>query len=167
MRNNRHFGCFVAAGLILLTTVHSASAHTLLGPPKPENSITIGRDRGGYVLQYAVRMLQYKRAGTLLRFTGTCASACTLYLALPSRQTCITRNVAFQFHAPYGAGSNGNRAVQKYMIATYPTWVRSWISNNGGLSSATLSMDYAYASKYMKSCAVQKVALGPSKKRIR
>jgi hypothetical protein len=166
MERRIHFGIFVAVSLALMAAVNVAGASPL-GLSRPQNSLTINRDRGGYVLQYAVRMLQYKRAGTLLRFTGTCASACTLYLALPSRQTCITRNVAFHFHAPFGAGNNGNRAVQKYMIATYPAWVRRWISSRGGLSSATLSMDYAYASKHMKSCEAQKVALGPSKKRIR
>ena len=40
----------------------------------------------------------------------------------------------------------------------YPDWVRNWIEVQGGLSSRLIKMDYAYASRFIPSCAA--VALG-------
>jgi hypothetical protein len=93
-----------------------------------------------------------KQSGKPVQFAGSCLSACTIYLALPPSQTCISPGASFGFHAPYGSTPSGNRMARMYMLKTYPGWVRSWISSRGGLSSRVITMNYAYASKFMKPC---------------
>jgi hypothetical protein len=97
-------------------------------------------------------MLKLKRSGTPVRFVGKCASACTLYLALPTRQTCVSSGAEFRFHAPYGVSARAAATAEAYMLRNYPQWVRSWIQQHGGLSSGTLVMSASYAKKFMSDC---------------
>ncbi len=155
-----------AAGVALFSYTQPAFASPLTAPSRSHQYVTVGSDRGGYVIKYAVRMLKWRESGTPLRFTGRCESACTIYLALPSHQTCIAPGASFRFHAPYGAGTqNGNRIALSYMLNSYPGWVRSWIKSKGGLSRQLISMDYKYASKFMRTCGAQTVELDASRKR--
>jgi hypothetical protein len=114
--------------------------------------VSIRNDSGGYVIHYALKMLKLKRSGTPVRFMGKCASACTLYLALPTRQTCVTSGAEFRFHAPYGVSSRAAATAEAYMLRNYPQWVKSWINKQGGLSSGTLVMDASYAKGFMPDC---------------
>jgi hypothetical protein len=142
----------LAVGVVLSLGAQLAHSAPLLGPSRQQNYVRIGGDRGGYVVQYALRMLKLKQSGRPVQFGGRCQSACTIYLALPRSQTCISPGASFGFHAPYGAGSRGNHFARMYMLNSYPGWVRSWISSRGGLSSRVITMDYAYASRFMKTC---------------
>src|SRR5688500_17672864 len=45
--------------------------------------LNIQNDPGGYIAEYAVRMMVWRGNGVSVRFTGSCGSAGTLYLALP------------------------------------------------------------------------------------
>jgi hypothetical protein len=123
-----------------------------MGPMRGQNITRIGNDRGGYVIQYASKLQKMKQAGTQVQFTGRCYSACTLYLALPRSQTCISPRASFTFHAAYGAGPKGNQIATSYMLNKYPSWVRSWINSQGGLSRRLITMPYDYTSKHMKTC---------------
>src|SRR5687768_5398086 len=118
-------------------------------PWSRHNSVSIRNDSGGYVISYALKMMKLRESGRPVRFVGRCASACTLYLALPGEQTCVSSGATFRFHAPYGAHRSGNTFMAAYMLKNYPDWVRSWIRENGGLSSRTIVMDYSYASRFM------------------
>jgi hypothetical protein len=115
--------------------------------------VNIGYDRGGEIITYALRMKKLERAGSSVRFSGRCDSACTLYLALPSSKACLTHNAAFGFHLPYGASPRGNKVAAQYLLRNYPGWVRNWINANGGLTSGIKTMRYEYASKFIKPCA--------------
>lgn len=149
-----------AAGLVLLSSTELVKANPLMGPSRSHEYVTIGSDRGGYVIKYALRMLKWRKSGTSLRFAGRCESACTIYLALPSDQTCIVPGASFRFHAPYGAGTKkDNRIALSYMLNSYPGWVRSWIRSRGGLTRQLISMDYGYASKHMRACVSQTAEL--------
>jgi hypothetical protein len=143
----------IAAGIVLSLGAQLAHSAPLFGPSRQQNYVRIAGDRGGYVVQYALRMLKLQQSGKLVQFAGRCDSACTIYLALPRSQTCISPGASFRFHAPYGAGSRGNHFARMYMLNSYPGWVRSWINSKGGLSSRLITMDYAYASKFMRTCA--------------
>ena len=136
-----------AAALMLMTSALPAQAL-----PWSHNAISIRNDSGGYAISYALKMMKLRESGTPVRFVGRCASACTLYLALPSEQTCVSSGATFRFHAPYGAHRSANALMARYMLKTYPDWVRSWIGENGGLSSRTIVMDYGYASQFMPIC---------------
>ena len=114
--------------------------------------LTIGNDRGGYVATYALRMVRLRDNGTFLRFAGHCESACTLFLALPTNQTCIARGASFRFHAPLGPSRIANERALTYLLNTYPAWVKNWIASKGGLTPRVITLGYDQASQYMQSC---------------
>jgi hypothetical protein len=114
--------------------------------------LTIENEPGGYITDYAVRMMDWRAKGVSVRFTGSCDSACTLYLALPYEHTCITEGASFRFHAPIAETQHARRIAEEYMLDTYPGWVRAWIEAMGGLSGELIRMDYQYAENYMQIC---------------
>ena len=142
---NRIVGA-ISMGFFLLTGVGGANAFPTSG------TLSISGDRGGHVVVYALRMLKLKESGRPVQFLGRCDSACTIYLALPTRQVCVAPRTSFNFHLPYGASASGNRFAASYMLRSYPAWVRNWIKSKGGLSNKMISMNYAYASKFLPSC---------------
>jgi hypothetical protein len=115
-------------------------------------AVEIGNDSGGLVADYALRLYEMKEAGRKVRFVGGCDSACTLFLALPADQTCLTEGAYFRFHAPTAPSASATAAVRAYMMRKYPRWVRAWIAAQGGLSSRLATMSYAYAQNFMRTC---------------
>lgn len=146
------FTTILAAGLAVVSWSEVAHSTPLMGAMHGQNILRINNDRGGYVIQYALRLQKMRQVGTKVAFTGRCLSACTLYLALPDSQTCVSPRASFSFHAPYGAGPRGNQIALSFMINKYPGWVKNWIRNHGGLSRRLITMTYEYTSKYMKTC---------------
>jgi hypothetical protein len=142
----------ITAGIVMSMGAQAVHSAPLFGTSRSQNYQRIGSDRGGYVVQYALRMLKLKQSGKPVQFAGSCQSACTIYLALPRNQTCISPGASFGFHAPYGSSPSGNRMARTYMLKSYPGWVRSWISSRGGLSRRVMTMNFGYASKFMKPC---------------
>jgi hypothetical protein len=116
------------------------------------SALSIESDKGGVVVQYGLRMLGWRQNGTKIRFSGSCQSACTLYLGLAPSQMCISPGASFSFHSPSGASSRGNRMAQAFMMQNYPAWVKSWIRSQGGLSGQLKTMSYSYASRHIKPC---------------
>jgi hypothetical protein len=114
------------------------------------DAVEIGNDSGGFVAEYAIRLYEIREARQKVRFVGVCDSACTLFLALPAEQTCITKGTYFRFHAPSASAAT---AVAAYMMRKYPQWVRAWIAAQGGLSDQLATMSYAYAQNFMRTCA--------------
>src|SRR5918994_3365846 len=90
----------ITACVVLCIGTEFAQSAPLLGPSRSQNYQRIGGDRGGYVVQYALRMLKLKQSGKPVQFAGKCQSACTIYLSLPRSQTCIAPGSSFGFHAP-------------------------------------------------------------------
>ena len=131
------------------------------------STVSIGSDRGGVVINYGLRMLRWRGNGTKVRFSGSCQSACTLYLGLASSQTCISPGASFSFHSPYGASARGNRVAQSFLMRNYPGWVKSWIRSQGGLSGRMKTMSYGYASRFIKPCGSAVVRRGSGKTRLR
>ena len=117
-------------------------------------SVSIFNNSGGTIIRFALKLAEYRDAGTLVKFSGKCDSACTLFLSLPKQQTCINRGAYFRFHAPSARSSRSERSAQAFMMTKYPDWVRSWIQERGGLSSRLFKMDYAYASQFIPRCEV-------------
>jgi hypothetical protein len=150
------FVTLLAAALVLAVSAQSAKATPVSGAwqqqPVKSRFVTISNNRGGYVVDYAIRMEEWKKSGTRVRFAGRCQSACTVYLALPASQACIARGASFTFHAPSGSSASATRYAHIYMMKTYPAWVRSWVSSKGGLTRRLVTMNYAYASRFMRPC---------------
>lgn len=107
---------------------------------------------GGSVIEYARRVSNARIGGHVVRITGRCESACTLFLAMPPSRVCLSRGSSFTFHLPYGARADFNTWAANYMMQSYPQWVRSYIQAHGGLSHRLLRMDYAYASRFLPTC---------------
>ena len=140
----------LAAVLAAGVTTPEALAFTVLKPPM--QYMTIGNDNGGYVIEYALRMMKLRQSGTNVMFNGRCDSACTLYLALPNSRACATTNASFRFHLPLGTSQRGIKVARNYMMKSYPGWVRSWIRQKGGLSNQLITMNASYAQKFIGSC---------------
>ena len=117
-------------------------------------SVSISNNSGGTIARYMLHTADYRSAGTLVRFTGRCDSACTLFLSLPSSQTCVSSGAYFRFHAAYGVSSRSQRGAEAYLMQQYPGWVRAWLNRNGGFSRRLITMDYTYARQFMRSCDV-------------
>lgn len=145
----------VVFGLLGTTVPHEAyaGATNALLYARLKNSVSISNNSGGRIIDYAKKAAQFRNSGAMVRFTGRCDSACTLYLALPKHQTCISPGAYFRFHSPSARSQRSARMAQSYMMRKYPGWVKSWIARNGGLSGRLVTMDYSYASKFMRSCA--------------
>jgi hypothetical protein len=106
------------------------------------DAVEIGNDSGGFVADYAIRLYEMRQARQKVRFVGVCDSACTLFLALPAEQTCITKGTYFRFHAPSAPSASAATAVAAYMMrkfhngcapglplkADYPTSSPRWIT---------------------------------------
>ena len=116
------------------------------------DAVEIGNDSGGYVAEYALRLYELREARQRVRFVGVCDSACTLFLALPAEQTCITEGAYFRFHTPSAPSASAAAAVAAYMMRKYPQWVRAWIDRQGGLTDRLTTMGYVYAQKFMRTC---------------
>jgi len=116
--------------------------------------VEIKDDSGGFVAEYALRLYELEEAKQKVEFVGRCDSACTLFLALPADQTCITEGAYFRFHAPSAPAASTAAAVAGYMMRKYPKWVRAWIVAQGGLSDRLATMSYDYANKFMRTCSL-------------
>ncbi len=115
-------------------------------------TVSIANNSGGNIAVFALAASEYLSFGTRVKFDGRCDSACTLFLGLPSRQTCINRGAFFRFHAPTGVSARSERIAQKYLMRKYPRWVKAWINQQKGLSRNLITMDYSYASRFIQTC---------------
>jgi len=115
--------------------------------------VTISNDRGGYVIDYIMRVVELRDSKRAVRFAGRCDSACTLLLGLPKDQTCLAPGAYFRFHAPSASSTVDAQLIERVMMSKYPNWVRLWIRNRGGLSEQIITMDFAYASQFVRLCA--------------
>jgi hypothetical protein len=115
-------------------------------------TVEIRNDDGGLVADYALRLYEMLEEKQSVAFVGRCDSACTLFLALPFGQTCITEGAYFRFHAPSAPSASSATEVEAYMMRKYPEWVRAWIVAQGGLSDRLATMSYEYASRFMRTC---------------
>ena len=117
--------------------------------------ITVNSDAGGSLYHYAWKISAAAQDGSKVRLRGHCQSACTLYLAMPPEQICISPSARFSFHLPYGASRTANQMAAEYMLRKYPQWVRNWIAAKGGLSNRMIHMSNAYAAQFVQPCASQ------------
>lgn len=144
--------CFAGPGVSAENAV--PAGNETLSQQSSRKSVSIFNNSGGMIVIFALKVAEYRDEGTLVKFSGRCDSACTLFLSLPKQQTCISPGAYFRFHAPSARSSRAERMAQTFMMAKYPDWVRSWVQGKGGLSDQLFRMDYAYASQFIPSCGV-------------
>jgi hypothetical protein len=139
---------FATATVLAVVLASASTAETA----NSRSTVSISNNSGGTIADFALSAAEYQSAGTLVQFDGRCDSACTLFLGLPSHQTCINQGAYFRFHAPFGVSARAQRIAQAYLMHKYPGWVRAWIGRNNGLTSQLVTMDYGYASKFIRTC---------------
>jgi hypothetical protein len=140
--------CMTAA-LIGLATAQAAPLDQIDTAPQ---TVSVANNSGGSIISFAFDAAKYRSSGTQVHFTGRCDSACTLFLGLPKSQTCVSSGAYFRFHAPFGVSARAQQLAQNYMMRKYPRWVQSWINSNRGLTRDLITMDYSYASRFMRTC---------------
>jgi len=101
--------------------------------------VRIADDRGGQIGRYVELYDQLRASGQTIMIDGLCASACTIVLGgIPRDRICVTPNANLAFHAAWNFGTGGrtspNPEATRMLYSMYPSRVRHWIANRGGLS---------------------------------
>lgn len=115
-------------------------------------AVSVVGDNGGNIAQYILKTEEYRAAQTQVSFAGRCDSACTLYLSLAPEQICIRQHAYFRFHAPIANSRRVQRMAAAVLMERYPDWVKDWIFLQGGLTRHLMTMEYAYASQFVRPC---------------
>lgn len=149
MKSYKLMAAALVAAILSVASTQSARAAQ---PPRAAD-IVIRHDNGGSVVSYAQRVTRARQQNMTVQFSGSCQSACTLFLSLPTSQTCLARGASFGFHKAHSATRSANEWGTSYLLKKYPSWVREWIDAKGGLKPGIMRMDYAYASRFMQRCA--------------
>jgi hypothetical protein len=101
--------------------------------------VRIAEDRGGRIGTYVDKYQDLRSSGEEVIIDGLCASACTIVLgAVPHDKICVTSHANLGFHAAWDFGANGraitNPEATQMLYSMYPTAVRRWIAQRGGLT---------------------------------
>ena len=120
-----------------------AAVLLLAGVGSSRAEIRIAEDRGGRIGTYVDRYQGLRSSGESVIIDGLCASACTIVLgAVPHDKICVTSNANLGFHAAWDFGSDGravtNPEATQMLYSMYPTPVRRWIAQHGGLTPRML-----------------------------
>ena len=144
----RHFWFGVAVAVAALV----ASVLTVLHPSRA--SVSIHLDPGGNVADYLRWYRRLADAGVIAKVDGSCVSACTLVLAMPSSAVCITREARLGFHLAMINDLPRPDVTEELVQEFYPPSVQQWIKEHGPLVSAPIYMSgaEAIALGVMKEC---------------
>jgi hypothetical protein len=122
-----------------------AAAMTLCARASPpaQAEVRILGSRGGQVGPFLDMFEKVRASGERVVIDGPCLSACTLVLSMvPHDRICVTRRAVLGFHAARSMGRHGRMYAEPeasaLVLQTYPSGVRSWITQRGGLTSHLL-----------------------------
>jgi hypothetical protein len=112
-------------------------------PTTATAAVIIKDDRGGNIGVYWSRYSALRDMGEKIIIDGTCSSACTLVLGIvPSDRICVTQNALLGFHAAWRPGFLGIKVINepgtRTLMNSYPTPIREWIADHGGLGLQTM-----------------------------
>ena len=98
---------------------------------------------GGQVGPFLDLFEKVRSSGERVVIDGPCLSACTLVLSLvPGERICVTRRAVLGFHAAKSMDRRGRMYAEpeasKLVLQAYPSGVRNWIVQRGGLTSRLL-----------------------------
>ncbi|UPK27501.1 hypothetical protein [Bradyrhizobium sp. 195] len=133
--------------------------------------VRIADDRGGRIGTYVDKYQDLRQSGETVIIDGLCASACTIVLgAIPHDRICVTSSATLGFHAAWDFGSNGravtNAEATQMLYAMYPSQVRRWINQRGGLTPHMLFLKGRQLQAMYKPCYLdaQASAIKPSRR---
>ena len=122
-----------------LVTGLLAAVLLLAGVASSQAVVRIADDRGGRIGTYVDKYQGLRTSGETVIIDGLCASACTIVLgAVAHDKICVTSHATLGFHAAWDFGANGraitNAEATQMLYSMYPTAVRRWIAQRGGLT---------------------------------
>ncbi|RXG83739.1 hypothetical protein [Bradyrhizobium zhanjiangense] len=112
-------------------------------PPANGAAVRITDDSGGRIGKYIYKYERLRASGQNVIIDGFCASACTIVLAtIPTDRICVTSRAELAFHAAWDIGPRGrpvtNFGATRMVYLMYPSPVRRWIAQRGGLTPRTI-----------------------------
>jgi hypothetical protein len=112
---------------------------------------------GGQVGPFLDLFEELRQSGERVVIDGPCMSACTLVLSMvPSERICVTRRAVLGFHAARSIDRRGRTYAEpeasQLVLEAYPTPVRIWIEQRGGLTSHLLLLRGRELKTMYRSC---------------
>jgi len=143
------FRSIIAGALLAVWGGSSASA-----------SMLISEDRGGQIGHYLQAFAALRSSGQDVVIDGNCLSACTLVLGLiPRQRICVTERARLGFHAAWMPDDSGRPVTSpmgtQALWNIYPSRVRSWINQHGGLSRKMIFLQGHELSRIVPACGTQ------------
>ena len=115
--------------------------------PAQAEIIEIAYDGGGRLTDYAARWATHRREGAYVRIAGPCYSECTMLIGqIPRDHICVTPEASFGFHL---AKVSSTTAA---LWNSYPTDIKAWISQHGGLSGEFLLLQAPEVQRFFPRC---------------
>jgi hypothetical protein len=120
-------------------------------------TMRIAEDRGGQIGHYLQAFAMLRSTGEHVVVDGDCLSACTLVLGLiPRSRVCATPRARFGFHAAWMPDGDGHPVTSplgtQALWNIYPTSVRHWINQHGGLSRRMIFLEGRDLGGVLASC---------------
>ena len=134
-----------------------AAVLLLAGVGASQAVVRISDDRGGRIGTYVDKYQGLRSSGETVVIDGLCASACTIVLgAVPHDRICVTSNANLGFHAAWDLGRNGravtNPEATQMLYSMYPTPIRRWIAQRGGLTQRMIFLRGKQLQAMFKPC---------------
>jgi hypothetical protein len=143
---NRGFGnmrtVFTAAALLATFLLATFLLFPCVSAPA-RAEVRILASPGGPIGPFLELFERVRASGERVVIDGPCLSACTLVLStVPASRICVTRRAVLGFHGARSIDRRGRLAAEpeasELVLATYPSPVRHWIEQRGGLTSRLL-----------------------------
>jgi hypothetical protein len=155
-----------------LVTGLLAAVLLLAGVGASHAVVRIAEDRGGRIGTYVDRYQGLRSSGETVIIDGLCASACTIVLgAVPHDKICVTSNASLGFHAAWDFGANGraitNPEATQMLYSMYPSAVRRWIAQRGGLTPRMIFLRGKQLMSMYKPCYLDAQASAPRSSSLR
>ena len=134
-----------------------AAVLLLAGVGVSHAAVLITEDRGGRIGAYMDKYQGLRSSGETVVIDGFCASACTIILAaVPHDKICVTSYANLGFHAAWDFGPKGrtitNREATQMLYSMYPSPIRRWIAQRGGLTSHMIYLRGKQLARMYKPC---------------
>jgi len=124
-----------------------AAILALAALPVRAETIEISDDRGGRLADYTMGWATHRREGVRVRIAGPCHSECTMLLGqIPRDRICVTPEASFRFHLA------DMPATTAALWKSYPTDIKLWISERGGLTQDVFWMRAPDGYRFFNKC---------------
>jgi hypothetical protein len=120
-------------------------------------TVRITDDPGGQIGTYLAKFHALRLSGERVEIDGVCASACTMLLGvIPRDRICVTPRAVLQFHAAWDPTASGEQVVNgegsRILLANYPSDIRRWIGQHGGLRTEIITLSGATLAAMFPRC---------------